>query len=447
VSHRILRRLAVVLLLAAPLAACSADTQDAEARTSLDDIVARLQHEDAEVRKAAAIELYGKATPALSTADAILMLRAAGRDFPPVEFGSQDASAELLRVARSSSNPALVEVVRESFSEYPPRAKEEALLLLSSIDSIESTDLFVRLAVDEARNPTGIASLPTRGFEEAPRHADRLFPALFAAMERAELRWGVAHLALTYFEQRELAKGALDAHYGALHELLVALLQRTKGLERSDNDWMWADDYQEIRGLTGLLLDLGGFFETDESLRDLVLGLESADPRLKFFSARALMAGGRDVPDAVLRDIAAASETRNSLFEYLESANRLERFPKEFLSQEALAESEMVDWLIYPTELARAPSEIEVVRTVDATRDGDDYIYYVFKFRTNPPHWAAEDGWMLGVAGPFLGSAVPSATSYGDTFSTFAKLDETDIEGYVEEIRALLEEKRARQLE
>jgi len=434
-------------LLFAQLLACSAETQDVPARTSIDDVVARLQDEELEVRKAAAVDLYNMATPGLSNADAVRMLRAATREFPALEFASQSASAELVRAARASSDPALVEVVRETFPKYPARAKEEALLLLSGIDSVASTDLFVQLAIDEARSPTGVTSLPTRGFEEAPRHAERLFPALLAAMERAELRWGVAYLSLNYFEQGELAQGALDPHYGAIHEPLIDLLQRTNSLERSDNDWLWTDEYQEVRGLAGLLLDLSRFFETEESSRALDLGVESADPRLKFFSARALMSVGHEVPDVALRDIAASSEMRNFLFEYLESTNRVDRFPKEFLSQEAFAESEMVDWLIYPTELGRAPSEIDVVRTVDATLDGNDYIYYVFRFRTNPPHWAAEDGWMLGVAGPFLVSAAPSPTSYGDTFSTFAKLDDTDIDAYVDEIRSLLRDAREQQAE
>jgi hypothetical protein len=435
-------RLAGLLLLFAQLLACTVETQDVSPQVSITDIVSRLQSDDLEIRKAAVVDLETLAESGLDRSDALLALDAATRSFPPLEFEWQSASAELVMAAKTSDDPALARLVAERFSKYPPPAKEEALLLLSGIDSVESTDLFVRLALEEAKNPTGVSQLPTRGFEDAPRDADRLFPALFAAMERPELRWGVAYLALKYFQEAELEQGTLDAEYGAIHAPLVELLQRAKRLEGSDDDWLWTDEYQDIRGLAGLLLDLGGYFETDDSVRDMAMGLESADPRLKYFAARSLMSVGRDVSDAALHDIAAASETRNFLFDYLDETNRRQRFPREFLTQQAFAESEMVDWLIYPTELGRAPHEIELLRTVEARLGGDDMLYYVFKFRTHPPHWAAEDGWMLGVAGPFLARIAPSTAAYGETFSTFAKLDETDVDAYVDEIRALVRDTR-----
>jgi hypothetical protein len=438
-------RLAGLLLLFAQLLACTMETQDVAAQASIADIVSRLHDDDPEIRKVALTDLLVAADAGLSRDDAVLALEAAAESFPPLEQEWQSASEELVRAAGMNAEPALVAAVAASFAKYPPAAKEQAFLLLSMVDSVESTDLFVQLALAEAKSPTGVSRLPTSGFEDAPRHASRLFPALLAAMERPELQWGVAYLALKYFQEAELEQGALDAEYGAIHAPLVELLQRARRLEGSDDDWLWTDEYQEIRGLAGLLLDLGGYFETDESLRDMAMGLESADPRLKYFAARSLLSVGHDVSDAALHDIAAASETRNFLFDYLDETNRRQRFPKEFRTQEAFAESEMVDWLIYPTELGRAPHEIELLRTVESKVGGDDMLYYVWKFRTHPPHWAAEDGWMVGVAGPFLARVAPSTAAYGETFSTFAKLDETDIDAYVDEIRSLVRDAREQQ--
>ena len=64
--------------------------------------------------------------------------------------------------------------------------------------------------------------------------------------------------------------------------------------------------------------------------------------------------------------------------------------------------------------------------------------YYVFRFRTYPPHWMAEDGWLAGVAGPFLRKDAPSTTAYGETFSTFEPWDSATPEEHVGEIHDII---------
>lgn len=60
----------------------------------------------------------------------------------------------------------------------------------------------------------------------------------------------------------------------------------------------------------------------------------------------------------------------------------------------------MVNGLIFPTELNAAPDEIELIKTVRVDKPITGAIeYFVFKFRMHEPHWAAKDGWMVGVSG------------------------------------------------
>ena len=57
----------------------------------------------------------------------------------------------------------------------------------------------------------------------------------------------------------------------------------------------------------------------------------------------------------------------------------------------------MVSWLIFRTELARVPDEIELMKvvSVDTPRNGP-IDYYVFRFRTYPPHWQPKtNGWLV----------------------------------------------------
>lgn len=53
--------------------------------------------------------------------------------------------------------------------------------------------------------------------------------------------------------------------------------------------------------------------------------------------------------------------------------------------------------------------------------DGKDNnaIYHVFRFKINEPHWAAQNGWMLGVVGPYFDDSKP----YDFPHATFSRLD------------------------
>lgn len=98
----------------------------------------------------------------------------------------------------------------------------------------------------------------------------------------------------------------------------------------------------------------------------------------------------------------------------------------------------MVDWLIFPTELGRTPHDIELMTTFDS-QDGDQR-HYLFRFRTHPSHWAAKDGWMAGLSGPFEVAAMPTTRAGGSTFSTFTKWDAKSPQEHVESIAGLISE-------
>lgn len=48
--------------------------------------------------------------------------------------------------------------------------------------------------------------------------------------------------------------------------------------------------------------------------------------------------------------------------------------------------------------------------------------FFVFRFRTKPPHWAAKDGWLAGVAGPYWENEEPDLVPAG-VFSRFEAFD------------------------
>ena len=133
------------------------------------------------------------------------------------------------------------------------------------------------------------------------------------------------------------------------------------------------------------------------------------------------LAAGQDPDPADLERFAANRETRGVLYDTLESAGKLDLFPRAWLSQQAMAEADLVGWLCHPNELGSPPDDIELVEQVPSP-GGDDQHYYVFRYRVSPPHWNAAKGWMAGVAGPYTASA-PVSTHARGTFSRFEPID------------------------
>ena len=104
--------------------------------------------------------------------------------------------------------------------------------------------------------------------------------------------------------------------------------------------------------------------------------------------------------------IARNGTLRHATYRALEAYGRIELFPSNFLTIEKGAESLLITWLEFPTELGEAPHEIELSTTI--ALDGIlNLTYLVFKYRMLKNHWAERYNWMLGVVGPYNPSSKP----------------------------------------
>lgn len=115
--------------------------------------------------------------------------------------------------------------------------------------------------------------------------------------------------------------------------------------------------------------------------------------------------------------------TREATFNILKDHGLQELFPKEFLSFEKAGESYLANWLEFPTELDACPDEMEHIKRVSFDFDGqNNFVHYeVYKYRINEPHWAAKDGWMVGVVGPYFNDSQP----YDHPQATFSRVSST----------------------
>lgn len=140
-----------------------------------------------------------------------------------------------------------------------------------------------------------------------------------------------------------------------------------------------------------------------------------------------------NTPDAILvRRFAENVETCKVLWETLDAFERLELFPDEFRVWEHLAKADLVFWLCHPNELTTPPDEMELMATVDSPSSTAEKPaqYFVFRYRVNEPHWAAKDGWMAGIAGPYETAGDPQPHGQA-TFSRFEAYDSRTPEEHV----------------
>jgi hypothetical protein len=140
---------------------------------------------------------------------------------------------------------------------------------------------------------------------------------------------------------------------------------------------------------------------------------------------------GDTLSKSAIENFSKDIETRADFYGLLAGFNKEILFPKEYYSLEKASESILANWLEYPTELDTVPSKIELLKKVDYTENNTTFTYFVFQFKTEEPHWAAKDGWMMGVAGPYFKTSKPYDFTSG-TFSRFIKTKETTPEKEVE---------------
>jgi hypothetical protein len=133
---------------------------------------------------------------------------------------------------------------------------------------------------------------------------------------------------------------------------------------------------------------------------------------------------GGTLPTTTIDSFAQRLDTRADFYDLLSKFDRQDLFPKEYQTFEKAAESRLTIWLEYPTELDTVPSKIELLKKVEFLENDTTYTYYVFQFKTDEPHWAAKDGWMVGVVGPYFKNSNAYDWAKG-IFSKFSKISET----------------------
>jgi hypothetical protein len=407
----------------------------------LQTIVADLRSDDADLRSKAAQRLSTLQKRGLATAAGLLALKSATEPCPAGHRDVEDGGALLVAAAAEHPSGKYAPIVEEHFPDYTPRARFWALRLLANMEGGSGADTILAILRHHAAACADIDLSAALG-PMVPNGAAKLFPGILDHL--ADERLGISVAYLTY---ETISQGGIpDSTLMPQVEPFLALYQKEREVllprQRTEGHrWMWEEDYLDARDHAGLLLDLFGWIPSPHIRRELARALaEYTDPRLLTFAAASLVRLGDPVSPDALERIASHAEMRNTLYEMLQHASRSELFPARYRTQEAFAESAMVNWLVYPTELGQVPDEIELMKVVTTGAPGEEQDYFVFRFRMDEPHWAAKNGWMAGVAGGFERRKQPTTDAGGDTFSSFTAWDSKTPEEHVGEITDLIGE-------
>lgn len=136
---------------------------------------------------------------------------------------------------------------------------------------------------------------------------------------------------------------------------------------------------EDIAGAIEIACDVCGYFMSDSLVDALYQALKLKRNSINYFAARTLLSFGADVPEETISLLANDLVYADNTYSMLKMLGKESLFPQELANVEYLAKSNMVNWLVYPTELGKAPDEIEYLGNVEVKKE----IFHIFRFRSD----------------------------------------------------------------
>lgn len=413
----------------------------------LEDLLERLDDADPRMREKAVRRIARLGRAGFTPEQGVLVLKASSLPYPPRRDPADDTAVDLIRAALAVPYPEYLPHVIARYPHWGKRGRAEAMTLLMRIDDRRAAEAVVEIV--RRHGPAGeVPRLPLGLYATQPQHTEVFFPELLAHLGDPKLGFPIASLALAFASATQLEPGLLEPHADAILALYAKRRTKLVSAQRPGGiAWQWEANYNRRRWQAGVLLDLLGHVRTSAVETELRRALdEYVDARPRMNAALSLLRLDADVDATTIAEIATSAEARKWLFDGLQKLERFHLYPTDYKAQAALAESDLVNWLIHPTELGRAPDAVELIQSVpfDTETEAGWVDYYLFRFRTEAPHWAARYGWIAGVSGPFLRKDRPTVQALGDTFSTFTPWDRKTRAEHVDDVRELMKTWRER---
>lgn len=364
----------------------------------------------------------------LKVDEGLKILEASKSEFPPAKYESQNIPAELIDLCIKNPYSEYINKMENIYPDLNSEAKISVLHFLATSESPQALITYLKLLKLDYE---ALKRLPTGTLGDNPRFPEILFPNLLEYASNKEISSKIYLLLLDYLGKGLITETSLVKYKNIIVSDIIDMAQKIISYKWDpEHRSIWDDDnYIELRYHAGIHFDLAGYIRDPRIICALKNLMNQKDKKLKMFSLLSLIRQDQPVKDEDLLEVAADSESRNIFFDILMKIGKPDLYPKKYLNQRSFAESNMVDWLIFPTELGRVPDEIELMNIIE----DDDEEFYLFRFRCNDANWQ-EEGWMAGVSGSFIKKEKPTTNAQGYTFSCFDKWESKSPEEHFEVI-------------
>lgn len=187
----------------------------------------------------------------------------------------------------------------------------------------------------------------------------------------------------------------------ALHQLFVSEFSRLFTLSLTE----------DVLGSIEVAADLMKYSLADDTVSLLHKAIALGEAGISYYALSSLIEVTAELDSATVAFLANDLEYAALTYSLLKDHGKASLFPSELATPEYLAKSDLVHWLVYPTELGKQPDEIEYIGTTVIEK----IPYYFFRFRSD------SDTLDNDVKGKWL---VGWSADEGNTFSDFELYDD-----------------------
>ena len=137
------------------------------------------------------------------------------------------------------------------------------------------------------------------------------------------------------------------------------------------------------------------FYFINERLSDMLFkALELGKASVTFYAASTLLKIKKDLPEHTVLELANNLVYAELFYSTLKNAGKEALFPAALATEEYLAKSDLVHWLTYPTELGKAPDEIEYLGKAEVKKE----VFHIFRFKSDSNNLGDDlkGKWLIG---------------------------------------------------
>jgi len=372
---------------------------------------------------------------AFNAADGALLIRiAASGRLARTRTGS--AGRYLLRFLEDFRHPGFIQAIGDSYADCPDELRRDMIMLLAAQEPAGAAECLGEILRAD-RLPDGNYS---RTFWHLSRSTGYLHRYVVAWIESVNRDVGeVVNLVNRALDSGDIDTQALQPVTATCEAALRSRISAAREAEKSMRGrWRVDEDYFYLRQELAAWLDL--FSRVSDDADALLAEAENLeDPLVNLHAIGALIRRGHEPTPEAIERAAASNETRRALFRLLESNDRVTLMPASERSFDALAKAEMVEWLLFPSELGYEPPAIELNAMIEAPgeTDAEDARRWCLWRFENLDRTA-----FAGITGPSGREAwerpSPATVRGGDAFSSFNEFDSMTVEEHFRDVVSTL---------